>query len=639
MAGEAATRSRMKMNRRTFIKTVSATVLGSMNMSCKNSADTSLKPVAGRPNVIVVLTDDQGYGDLGCHGNDIVRTPQIDKFHSQSTRFTNYHVGPTCAPTRAGLITGHYANSTGVWHTIGGRSLLREDEWTIADAMKGGGYKTAIFGKWHLGDEHPYMPQDRGFEKTLIHKGGGISQAPDYWGNDYFDDTYFEDGVAVKFKGYCTDVWFDNAIKFIEANKDTPFLCFITPNAPHSPYNVPRKYGDLYKGMVPDDRANFYGMITNIDENFGRLREKLSSLGIEDNTIVVFMTDNGTSCGAKLDADGFVIDGYNARMRGTKAWPYDGGHRTPFFIRWPDGGLGAPRDIDSLTANVDFMPTILDLCGINPGKRTFHGKSLKPLLYGQDWPQRVVVTDSQRLSKPLKWRLSCVMTDNYRLINGSSLYDISTDPEQRTDIAAQNPQIVRQLRDEYEKWWDMVAVNIDKEIPISIGGPDGGTTVLRGHDWRNGTINAQQAAENLHKMSFDDCNCPWNQGHIRQALEANGYWELRVKQAGRYKVELCRWPKETTHKLTEGFEGDDIEWNKSEILENSWWLYRNGKAVDIVKAALTIGEDKYEAQVAPDAQSVIFNVYIDKGESHIQTFFTTSQGTTFGAYYVYITAE
>ncbi len=595
---------------------------------------TTLQKMQKRPNVILVLTDDQGYGDLACHGNDIIQTPYIDKFWGESVRFTNYHVGPTCAPTRAGLITGHYANSTGVWHTIGGRSLLRRQEWTIADAMRGSDYKTAIFGKWHLGDEHPYLPQDRGFGKTLIHKGGGISQSPDYWGNDYFDDTYFEDGRPVKFEGYCTDVWFDSAMKFIEQNRDNPFLCCITPNAPHSPYNVPRKYSDLYQGRVPSDRASFYGMITNIDENFGRLREKLRSLGIEDNTILVFMTDNGTSCGARIDDDGFVVDGFNADMRGTKAWPYDGGHRTPFFIRWPGGGIDKPRDINNLSANVDFMPTILDLCGIDPGSRTFHGTSLKPLLYGGHWQDRIMVTDSQRLTRPVKWRLSCVMDDNYRLINGRQLYDVSKDSQQRNDISAAFPEIVSKMRCEYEKWWQLVSVQIDDEIPISIGTES--TTTLCCHDWRCAGADDDRIQENLHNMKFDDCSCPWHQGHIRQAMIAVGYWEIDVKQSGNYTVELRRWPKESGHRLKDGFSGDDVKWCRDLVPQSSHWLYENGKSIDITAAGLKINDDEYVSKVTENDHSVKFEIFIKQGAAHLQASFTLSDKTTLGAYYVYI---
>jgi arylsulfatase A-like enzyme len=589
-----------------------------------------------RPNVILVLTDDQGYGDLGCHGNELIKTSNIDRFYGGSARFTNYHVGPTCAPTRAGLMTGHCANSTGVWHTIGGRSLLRENEWTIADAMKENGYKTAIFGKWHLGDEYPYLPHYRGFEKSLIHKGGGISQAPDYWGNDYFDDTYFDNGKAVEFSGYCTDVWFDNALKFIEDNKDRPFLCCITPNAPHSPFNVPKKYSDMYQGMMPDSRARFYGMITNIDDNFGRLREKLGSLGIEDDTILVFMTDNGTACGASIDERGFVTDGYNARMRGVKGWPYDGGHRTPFFLRWPNGGVDKPLDINEITANIDFMPTILDLCGIDTASREFHGKSLKPLLYGQGMQKRAVVTDSQRLVNPAKWRLSCVMTDNYRLINGEELYDISTDPGQKNDIAAANTEIVQELRDEYEKWWELVSGQFNDEIPISVGVPGEAESVLCCHDWRSEAADERIIEENLQNMKFDDCNCPWNQGHIRQAMQANGYWEIDVKQSGIYNVELRRWPKESSHKLGEGFSGDDVRWRPELISESDHWLYKDGKAIDIQEARLKIGTQEYVSAVDSEDTGVSFEVELHEDPAHLQTYFILRDKRIFGAYYVYI---
>ena len=177
-----------------------------------------------QPNVIFVLTDDQGYPPLGCHGHPFIQTPYLDAFHGESVRFGQFHTGTTCAPTRAGLMTGHYCNSTGVWHTIGGRSLLRRDEWSLATALSEAGYSTGMFGKWHLGDEYPYRPQDRGFQRVVCHGGGGISQQPDYWGNDYFDDTYMVDGEPKAYEGYCTDVFFREALAFIEANRDDPFL-------------------------------------------------------------------------------------------------------------------------------------------------------------------------------------------------------------------------------------------------------------------------------------------------------------------------------------------------------------------------------------------------------------------------------
>ena len=231
------------MNRRDFIKNLSvgaaSLVVGRCNDSFgakklfpSESVDVNRAARGGdQPNVVFIITDDQGYGDLGCHGNPIIKTPALDKLHSQSTRLTNFHVGPTCAPTRAGLMTGRYCNRTGVWHTIMGRSLLRKDEVTMGNVFKAGGYKTGIFGKWHLGDNYPFRPQDRGFDEVLIHGGGGIIQTPDYWSNDYFDDSYYHNGMPQKYTGYCTDIWFAGAMKFIEENKDNRFFCYISTNA------------------------------------------------------------------------------------------------------------------------------------------------------------------------------------------------------------------------------------------------------------------------------------------------------------------------------------------------------------------------------------------------------------------------
>ena len=230
-----------------------------------------------RPNVVFILTDDQGYGDLGCHGNEVINTPNIDRIHGDGIRFTDYHVGTTCAPTRSGLLTGHYCNSAGVWHTIGGRSLLREDEWTLADALNEAGYHTGHFGKWHLGDSQPFRPHERGFDRSVYHAGGKIGDTGDPWGNDYFDDTFFVNGVPEKFDGYCTDVFFREGIRFIEEHAAEPFFCYIATNAPHGPLNIEDSYVEPYRADTPhENRARFYGMITNIDENIGTSRKNCS---------------------------------------------------------------------------------------------------------------------------------------------------------------------------------------------------------------------------------------------------------------------------------------------------------------------------------------------------------------------------
>jgi len=351
-----------------------------------------------RPNVVFVLTDDQGYGDLSCHGNPVLKTPHLDALHACSVRLTDYHAGPTCAPTRAGLLTGHYANSTGVWRTSGGRSLLRADEISVADFFGGGGYATGIFGKWHLGDNAPYRPQDRGFEESLIHGGGVVGETPDFWGNDYYDDTYLRNGELEKVEGYCTDVWFEEAAKFIERNRKNPFFVYLATNTPHGPLNTPIEDARPYlEAGIPRARALYYGMIARIDRGMGRLRAKLEELDLAEDTLVIFMTDNGTTGGAGLELDGqgnrngFTANGYNAGMRGRKGTVYEGGHRAAGFLSWPGGNLAHGRDVDTLTAHFDLFPTLVEVCNLKlPGKVAFDGKSLYALLKGTRSEERRV---------------------------------------------------------------------------------------------------------------------------------------------------------------------------------------------------------------------------------------------------------
>ena len=278
------------------------------------------------------------------------------------------------------------------------------------------GYRTGIFGKWHLGDNYPSRPQERGFQEVLIHGGGGVGQTPDAWNNDYFDDTYQHNGQPKPYKGYCTDVWFTEATKYIKANRNQPFFCYITPNAPHWPYNVPYSYRNLYANNPAIPNPNFYGMITNLDENVGRLMQRLQSLGLADNTIVIFTTDNGSAAGATLDrAGGQVAKGFNAGMRGMKGSPYEGGHRVPFFIRYPAGQLSGGRDVLQITACTDVLPTLLSLCRL-PAMTAFDGTDRTPLLRGQPTASRILIVDTQREDTLKKNKPFAVMTNRWRLI-------------------------------------------------------------------------------------------------------------------------------------------------------------------------------------------------------------------------------
>ena len=550
---------------------------------------------ASPPNVVLIMSDDQGYGDLGCHGNRFIRTPNLDRLHAQSVRFTSFHVDPTCSPTRAALLTGRYSLRTGVWHTVMGRSLLREDEFTMADAFSRAGYRTGIFGKWHLGDNYPLRPQDRGFQEVLVHKGGGVGQTPDYWGNDYFDDTYFRNGQPEQLSGYCTDVWFDEAVKFIVADQQEPFFTYIATNAPHAPYLVADKYRELY---INDDVPNaaFYGMITNLDENVGRLVKFLDEENLSENTILIFMTDNGTAAGFRPMGKRQI--GFNAGMRGTKGTAYDGGHRVPFFIRWPAGGVQGGRDVNRLAAHIDVLPTLVELCGLQiPEDRKLDGHSLIPLLRDPNatWPDRTLVVDSQRIERPEKGRASCVMTDRWRLLDGKSLYDIIADPGQTTDLASQHPQVANDLRSAYDRWWDDVSAQLDDYVEITIGSGHENPTVLNGMDWHE-----------TGKLP------PWNQPTIAEGLAANGFWAVRVEQDGRYEFHLRRWPEELDEPINGG----------------------PGKSINATEARLTIGDYSETRAVPHGASSVRFAADLKAGNTRLQTWFISPDGVERGAYYV-----
>jgi len=584
--------------RRDFLKTMG---LGAAALAVAPSMLAGDKSSVKRPNVIVVMTDDQGYGDLGCHGNPIVKTPNIDKLHAQSIRLTNFHVGPTCSPTRAALMTGRYCNRTGVWHTIMGRSLLRADEVTMADVFSTSGYRTGIFGKWHLGDNYPFRPQERGFDESLIHHGGGIGQGIDYWGNDYFDDTYFRNGKPERFKGYCTDVWFDEAMKFIETNKERSFFCYLPTNAAHGPFFVAERYSKPYKDKgLKSSLAAFYGMITNIDENMGRLMSRLSELGLADNTILVFMTDNGG------EPAGYAAR-YNAGMRGFKGSQYDGGHRVPCFIRWPGGGLEGGRDVGRLTAHIDLLPTLIELCSLKrPAGVKFDGLSLASLLTGggANWAERILVTDSQRVDHPIKWRQSATMTDRWRLIDGRKLYDMKTDPGQKNDISEKHPEVVKKLRAGYEQWWADVSERFDEYCEIVIGSPKENPTCLMSHDIHGQVV--------------------WNHEQVRAGARADGFWAVEVAQAGVYEFSLRRWPEEVNRHISGAV---DIDKEDEEY-----------EVITATDARLKVADFDETKPVGAEATEVKFKVRLKAGKTRVQAWFVNGlgDGRTFGAYYVYV---
>jgi arylsulfatase A-like enzyme len=567
-----------------------------------------------RPNVVIVITDDQGYGDLGCTGNPIIKTPAIDRLANESVWLTDYHVAPTCSPTRAALMSGHWTNRTGAWHTIMGRSMLREDEGTLGYFFKGAGYETGMFGKWHLGDNFPYRPEDRGFNEVYRHGGGGVGQTPDVWDNSYFDGGYFHNGRIVPAKGFCTDVFFDQANRFISesAKSEKPFLAYISTNAPHGPFHCPQKYMDLYKGQSPTIQA-FYGMITNIDENVGKTRKLLKDLGIYEDTIFIFTTDNGTARGRTV---------FNAGMRGQKGSEYDGGHRVPLFLHWPKAGMVEKRMIGTLCHAVDVAPTLLELIGAKkPEGYNFDGISIKKLLEGKtgNWSDRMLVTDSQRVRDPIKWKQSAVMSQGWRLVNGKELYHIDSDSGQEKDLSGKHPERVAMMRAFYDTWWAELEPTFARTTELYVGHPEHPVVSLTSHDW------IQKAYP------------PWNQGQNRNRLPVHprkkdlkhdGHWAIKVVQAGMYKVEVRRWPAESGKKINEFLPA-----GKNVPGADKAFRSHLGLGINATAATLRLnGEDLETISVEDSTESVTFEVNLPAGKHKLSPYFTIPQGEL-GCYY------
>lgn len=435
-------------------------------------------PLAGsRPNVIVLLTDDQGYGDFSCHGHPVLRTPNLDRLHDEGIRYTDFHVSPTCAPTRSALLTGRHEFRNGVTHTILERERLAPGTVTLAEVLRTTGYATGIFGKWHLGDEAAYRPDRRGFEETFIHGGGGIGQTypgscGDAPGNTYFDPVVLHNGVFERTQGYCTDVFFAQAMRWMDTVKSRgPFFTWIACNAPHAPLQVRPEDEARYAGKVANtNAARFLGMVANIDDNVGRLLAWMRDRDLEQNTLVILLTDNG--------ADGGILAGYNAGMRGKKGTAFLGGTRAASFWRWP--GKIRPADCPALTGAADVLPTLLDLSGApwsEALRNQVEGRSLVPLLENPKapWPDRTLFTHVGRWARweepaDATYRACSVRTPRWHLVSPDGgrtphwmLFDVVSDPGELLDLARERPGVVSDLASRYDAWWASIQGSLVNE--------------------------------------------------------------------------------------------------------------------------------------------------------------------------------
>lgn len=555
---------------------------------------------AERPNVVIVLTDDQGYGDLSSHGNPVLKTPNLDRLREQSIRLTDFHVAPMCTPTRGQLMTGCDCLRNGAMNVSSGRTLLRRSFPTMADIFKANGYRTGVFGKWHLGDNYPFRPQDRGFEESITFPSSHIGSAPDFFTNDYFDDVYAHNGERKRFDGYCTDVFFEQAKKWMKqrAAAKEPFLCYIPTNAPHGPLFVPEKYRETYAGQK-ENVARFFGMLANIDENIGKLDAFLRENGLAENTILIFMTDNGGTAGVQV---------FNAGMRGRKIELYEGGHRVPCFIRWPDGNLREPGDIAELTEVQDILPTLVELCGLDtPQQAKFDGVSLESLLRGEteQLEDRSLVIQFSRMNDPVPHEGdACVLWQRWRLVADKELYDLKSDFAQQNDVADKYPDIVAKLRNDYRDWWSKIAPSVNDHEAIIVGSEHENPMLLSPADWED--VFLDQAAQ------------------VRAGIRRSGPWNIEVAQAGEYEITLRRWPEEAPDPITAS----------KPPMPHADGEFREGVALPITSARLTVVDFDETKDVSSRDEAIVFTTKLPKGRTQLQTWFNGDGGEIAGAYYV-----
>jgi arylsulfatase len=574
-------------------------------------------PPQPSPNVLVLITDDQGYGELSCHGNPVLKTPHLDRLHAESIRLADFHVAPMCTPTRAQLMTGVDALRTLAMNVSSGRTLLRRDLPTLADLFAAAGYATGLFGKWHLGDNYPFRPQDRGFRESVWYPSSHIGSAPDFWDNDYFDDTYCHNGRRRPFTGYTTDVFFREAMRWMRerARSGKRFLCYLSTAAPHAPHFVPPSYREAMEAAVAragipklepavlEQLIRFLAMISNIDENVGRLDAFLHEAGLREDTIVVFLTDNGSTFGPRY---------FNAGMRGGKITLWEGGHRVPCFIRWPAGRLRPPGDVLGLTEAQDVLPTLLDLASIQPpAEAKFDGVSLAGVLRGTGEPpaDRMLVTQFSRMDRPVPQQGdACVMWRRWRLVQDKELYDLTSDPAQQRNVIADHPDVVRRLREHYSRWWEGVAPRLNEPQRVIIGHNAEPVSLISPCEWRDVFLDQG--------------------GQVRRGERKSGVWFLQVARAGEYEFELRRWPRERNAPLSAGLPPLKIADGE----------FPAGASLPIAQARLKIAGFDRTVNIAASDVSANFALPLPAGPAELQTWFCDEAAREIcGAYYVYVT--
>jgi arylsulfatase A-like enzyme len=559
-----------------------------------------------KPNVLIVMTDDQGLGDFSFMGNPVLKTPRLDAFAREAVRLTDFHVCPMCSPTRGQLMTGLAALRNGATSVTAGRTFLRPGLPTMPELFAKAGYKTGLFGKWHLGDVYPHRPIDKGFHESAYHLGWGMLNSTPEFDVSLLNGRYFHNGEEKRFTGHCTDLWFDRAMAWMKQRREKgePFLCYLPTNAPHAPHIDLDKYIAPYRGKGP---AGFFGMIAHIDERFGDLEKFLADTGLAGNTIVVFMTDNGGTAG---------VSTFNAGLRAGKTTYYDGGHRVPCWIRWPSGKLGLPRDVSVPTQNTDLLPTLCELCGVRqpqraPADAPYLGVSLAGVLTNRtrELPDRKFVVQYGQVPRKFE---ACVLWGKWRLVKGEELYDVAADRAQETNLAAREPSVLQAMRAYYEEWWRGVEPRLSDFVPISIGAKQQPVVELNSGDWEN---------------IYAD-----NSGFVREAVggPTGGRWHIEVETPGAYEFTLRRWPEQTKAAL-----GDRYEPSEKSPSNRPKGKERTVGFATIAAARIAIAGVEVEDRADAKAQAATLRATLPPGRTTLQAWFRDAAGKDLcGAFYV-----
>ena len=597
--------------------------------------------LATKPNVIVIMTDDQGYPELSIHGNPILKTPHLDKLAQNSVRFAEFHVAPMCAPTRGQLLTGVDAASNGLVNVSSGRAFLKPELPTMANLFLANGYGTGVFGKWHLGANYPYRPQDRGFEESVWFSSSHIGSVSDYWGNDYFDDTYWHNGKHEKYSGYCTDVFFGEAKNFMEQSveEEKPFFAYISTNTPHGPLVAKeedikvlealydqaifsKKTEQLKSGLV-----KYLAMIRNIDINVGSLIDFLDEKGLRDNTIVIFLTDNGSTQGHRY---------FNAGMRGMKTELWDGGHRVPLLVSWPDGDFKQiGTEVPGLSQVQDILPTLVELCGLNMVTALpFDGMSLAPVLRNEAQidEDRMLILNYSRMPNFINYPApygqtivrkegAAVLWKGWRLLESRELYNLETDPLQKENVYSQHLDIVEKMKKPLDTWWDKVKDDVNEHQKIIIGSDHENPSILTACDWLDVFVDQQP--------------------QVSRGVRKNSYWCLDVAQEGDYNIELRRWPKETDSAIAGTCSMIDRNGQIGGIVLpiTSASIYLGGMELRSISEKRPYGFEGLTKEIAPEDKAVTFDVHLKPGPIYLHTFFHMEGQGIIGAYYAYVTRK